>query len=73
MAKEENLLEEFKTPQTETSYFKKLMVSVVDGTVILGTWYLLYRYLAYQIQVNTIRAVNPTLVAFLLLLVYRVM
>ena len=72
MANEENLLEEYKAPETETGYFKKLFLSFIDGAVVMGTWYLLYRYLPYEIQMNSIRAVPPTLVAFLLLLLYRV-
>lgn len=72
MTNEENLLGEFKAPQAETGYFKKLFLSLFDGGIILLLWYMLYRFLPYNLQLNTIRAVSPTLVAFCLLLLYRV-
>jgi hypothetical protein len=72
MNNEEDLLGELKTPETEAGYFKKLFSGIVDTGIVLLLWYLLYRFLPYDLQKNTIRAVHPTLVALLLLVLYRV-
>lgn len=68
---EDNLLGEFKQPETEAGYFKKLLLGVIDGAIVFGVFYMLYRFLPYNLRIKAIRAVPPYVVFLLLLILYN--
>ena len=71
MENEDNLLGEFKEPPVESGYFKKLFLGVVDGAIVYALFYMLYRFLPYDLQMNTIRAIYPGLVFLGMVILYR--
>jgi len=71
---DDHQLEEFdKTEEAEPGYFQKWFFGFIDGVVVIGLFFLLNRYLPYGSLYVAIRAVNATVFAMILLILYRVM